>query len=378
MFALGRIASSGEHLDEAARVLLKLAEAENEACANSATGVFQGMFDPGRPAAKPDYLIQLLKDAMGSDSAAARKVAVGACNGALGGSAHFSYEDPDGVEPAPQLYEPTADERIRYLSQVLEMLKGKDGSMPEGAAEVALARAHSLIRVPELACSVADVLERVRAEGRNDEKLVECASRILATCKLGKETAGRLGAIMDGVAGSSFHSRMRRYVGMSEHVDMISDSARENRKKEFEALVEAAVDLAVLETELDWLVTCDAAQGYQFGYELACRDPEWRLLPQIMGALKGAGTDGKSSFTGGYLRCVREKDADRWSAELDAVYDSEKARWLLPSLVRMSGVTDESVRKVMRGVKSGEFVCNSMDYVINTGGVSAGTFAECI
>ena len=378
MFALERIASRGEHLDGAARVLLKLAEAENEACANNATGVFQGMFNLGRLATKPDYLIRLLEDAMGSDSAAARKVAVGACNGALGGAVYFAYEDPDGVEPAPQPYEPTADEQIRYLSQVLEMLKGQDGSMPEGAAEVALARAHSLIQVPELAGSVADILERVRADGKNDEKLVECASRILAICKLGKETAGRLQAIMDGVSGSSFHSRMRRYVGMSEHVDMISDSARENRKKEFGALAKAAADPKVLEPELEWLVTCDAAQGYQFGYELAGRDPEWRLLPRIMGAMKGAGTNGKSSFAGGYLMRVREKDAARWSDELDAVYDSEKARWLLPSLVRLSGVTDESVKKVMRGVRDGKFGCNAMDYVINTGGVSAGTFAECI
>ena len=375
---LERMASRGERVDDVARVLLKLAEAENEAFGNNATGVFRGMFKMVRPMAKPDYLIRLLKGAMESDSASARKVAVGACSDALDDVGYAFLPEDDGIAPSPQPYEPTRDEKIGYRLQVLGMLRGRGGAMPEGAAEAVLLHAHPLILVPELADSVAEALEGVRADGKNDEELVECVSRMLSICELGEETAERLQAIMDGVSGSSFHSKMRRYVGMSEHVDMISDSARENRKKEFGALAKAAADPKVLEPELEWLVTCDAAQGYQFGYELAGRDPKWRLLPRIMGAMKGAGTNGKSSFAGGYLRRVREKDAARWGAELDAVYESEKARWLLPSLVRMSGVTDESVKKVMRGVRSGKFGCAAMDHVINSGGVSAGTFTECI
>ena len=375
---LERMASRGERMDEVARVLLKLAEAENEAFANNATGVFRGMFKLIRPMAKPDYMIRLLKDAMESDSASARKVAVGACSDALDDMGYAVLHEADGIEPAPQPYEPTRDEKIGYRLQVLGMLKGSGGAMPEGAAEAVLSHAYPLIMVPELADGVAGALEGVRAEGKNDEELVECASRILSICEIGKETAERLQAIADGISGASFHSRMRRYVGMSEHVDMISDSARENRKKEFGALAKAAADPDVLKTELDWLVTGEAAQGYQFGYELAGRDPKWRLLPGIMGALEGAGAKAKSSFAGGYLMRVREKDAARWNAALDAVYDSGKIRWLLPSLVRLSGVTDESVKKVMRGVKSGKFGCSAMDYVINSRNVSSETFTECV
>ncbi len=375
---LERMASRGERVDDVAHVLLKLAEAENEAFANNATGVFRGMFKLIRPMAKPDYMIRLLKGAMESDSASARKVAVGACSDALDDAGYAVPYEADGIGPAPQPYEPTRDEKIRYRLQVLGMLRGRGGAMPEGAAEAVLLHAHSLILVPELADSVAGALEGVRADGKNDEELVECVSRILSICELGEKTAERLQAIADGISGASFHSKMRRYVGMSEHVDTVSDSARESRKKEFGVLAEAAADPDVLKTELDWLVTGEAAQGYQFGYELAGRDPKWRLLPGIMGALKGAGAKAQSSFAGGYLRRVREKDAARWGAELDAVYDDGKTCRLLPSLVRLSGVTDESVRKVMRGVRSGKFGCSAMDCVVNSGGVSAETFTECV
>ena len=375
---LEKMASRGERMDDVVHVLLKLAEAENEAFANNATGVFRGMFKLIRPMAKPDYMIRLLKDAVESDSASARKVAVGACSDALDDAGYAVPYEADGIEPTPQPYEPTRDEKIGYRLQVLGMLKGSGGAMPEGAAEAVLSHAYPLIMVPELADGVAGALEGVRAEGKNDAELVECVYRILSICELGEKTAERLQAIADGISGDSFHSKMRRYVGMSEHVDMVSDSARESRKKEFDALAEAASDPDVLKAELDWLVTGEAAQGYQFGYELAVRDPQWRLLSEIMGALEGAGAKGKSSFAGGYLRRVREKDAARWGAELDAVYDSAKTCRLLPGLIRLSGVTDESVKKVMRGVKSGKFGCSAMDYVIDSSGVSAETFAECV
>lgn len=251
-------------------------------------------------------------------------------------------------------------------------------AMPSEAAKVVLHNAGSLIRVPELAGRVVDALARVQAAGGNDEELVECVSAILETCKPDKKTTERLNAILDGIAGTTFHSRLRRYVGMPEHIDMISESRRENREKELDALAGEAADLNTLRPELGWLVTGGAVQGYRLGYDLAGKDPKWRSLPDIMGALKDAGDGGAGSFVGGYLRRVREKDAARWGAELDAVYGNERTRRLLPALVQQSGVTDESARKIMRGVRSGGLGCDAMRSVMDSNHVSVAVFAECV
>lgn len=250
--------------------------------------------------------------------------------------------------------------------------------MASGAAKAVLDNAMSLIRVPDLADGVVDALKAVQEAGKNDNELVECTSRILDICKLDPKTAGRLEEILNDMSGTNFHSRMRRYVGMPEHVDAVSESRRALRRKEFDALAEAATDASVLEPELGWLVAGEAAEGYRFGHALAGKDEAWSLLPRIMRALEDAGGGGSGHFAGGYLRRVYEKDAGRWLAELDAAYADERTRRLLPALVRLSGITDESVRKIMRGVRDGKLGYDSMNCMLNSKCVSAATFAECV
>ena len=104
-------------------MLLKLAEAENEARSNNATGVFQGMFDLSHP----DDKIRLLKEAMDSGSPSARAVAVGACNAAPEGGGFTIIHDMDDIEPVPQPRSTNRDEEIRYRRQVLDILEDHGG-----------------------------------------------------------------------------------------------------------------------------------------------------------------------------------------------------------------------------------------------------------
>ena len=125
--ALERMVSSREHLDRAARVLLQLAEAENEASATNATSVFQRMFKPGIMPAEPDRMIRLLKPVVDSDSPSARKIGIGACNSALEGGPATFVMGVDDLDSPPQPAELTVDEVNKYRLQILDMLKNQDG-----------------------------------------------------------------------------------------------------------------------------------------------------------------------------------------------------------------------------------------------------------
>ena len=379
VLALEKIVSRGGFFDGVSRVLLKLAEAENENIGNSATNVFQGMFNIDWPAGKPDAMMRLLKTVMDSDSSYVRAIATGACNVALKGGTSVIIIDPDDPEPMPKPYIPDRDEAIRYRLQVLDLLKaGHNGNMHGEAAKVILDNARSLIRLPEFTESMIDALERVQNAGENDEKLVKCISAILKFSKPNKEITKNLKAILDRITGTSFHSMLQRYVGMSGHINTIGTSWQDNQEKEIGELAKTATDPHVLKPELSWLVTSKAKHGYRFGYELAKLDPRWLLLPVIMDALREAKDEGANSFVGGYLRRVHEEDVDRWDAELDAIYDDEEMCRLLPDLTSISGVTDGSVRRVIRGMNDKRFGCGAMNAVRNSGFVSEETFVECM
>lgn len=375
--ALERMVTRGEHLESAARVLVKLAEAENEGWSNNATGVFQNMFKSSHMTAQPDRMIRILKDSAASDSIGAKEVVVGACNAALEDGGSLIVHDMDDLEPLPPPYAPSWSEWIQYRLQILDVLQDQRDTVPDKVAGVVLHNAHSLIRVPELEGSIVDALSRVRATKKNDTELVERVSSILNVEKLGDETTDRLKAILSGIAGTSFSSKLRRYVGMPEHVDMISEATRASRKKAIYELAESAASLDALKPELDWLVTDKAAQGYEFGYRLAEKDPSWALLSEIMQAVKTAGSDGDGRFVGGYLMRVREQEPDRWRTELDAIYEDGNTCALLPGLARLSGITDESVKKIMRGIKDGRLGSDAMNHVLNSDNISESTFVEC-
>lgn len=125
--AVRGMAPRGGRFNGAARVLLDLAGAENEARSNNATGAFQDVSGLGHPAAKPDGKTRLLKEAAGPDPPGVRAAAVGACNAAPEGGGFTIFRDTDDIEPVPQPRSTNRDEEIRYRRQVLGILEDHGG-----------------------------------------------------------------------------------------------------------------------------------------------------------------------------------------------------------------------------------------------------------
>ena len=385
VMALEDMAERKETFIGASRLLLRLAEAENEVYSNNATGVFQNLFRLGASPVSQNILIDMLKDTIESESVQRRIIGMETCNQILMGMGRTVTIDPNDIKPASDLYRPkTTDGEAGYVRNVIGIVAGQiepENELKTEATKAILDNAGHLLRTPEMTDDVIGALERVYEIGDNYTKLLECIQLILnIDAGLTSETRDRLQGVLNRVVGTGFSSRMRRYVGIPLYVDHGDKDAQDVRQNEVCNLASEAIgNPAKLETELEWLVTRDAKHGYAFGYELAARDPQRNLLPSILKALGRAESLGNALFVGGYLQRVGEDDADALDNELEKMYGDAALCPILPDITRMSGITDASLRRIMRGVVEKKLDYNTL-YVTSYVGrdVTEGTLTECI
>jgi DNA-binding transcriptional ArsR family regulator len=158
--ALRALLLRAETSARAARLLLLLAEAENEGYASSATGVFIGLFHPGHPqiAASLVDRKQLLAEALASQSPSAQLAAVKAARAAFQPSAMLLRRSPAFTPPEKPAV--TYGELRQYAADVLELLI-RTGSSTNAPAEVATAAQEA---IPEVACAVSGIPREVDIE----------------------------------------------------------------------------------------------------------------------------------------------------------------------------------------------------------------------
>jgi hypothetical protein len=160
----------------------------------------------------------------------------------------------------------------------------------------------------------------------------------------------RLERFRDELIGSGFSALLRRYAGM----DLLEDKFDEEGKPvdqvqpKIEHLAEQAIkDNALLESELPWLVTEEARNGFRFGYEIGKRDADFKLLHLLLDAQRNASGNASAYFLGGYFRALFEKNQNMWEEQLDTIAKDEKLNPWLPELTWRSGMTDRAALRLL-------------------------------
>ena len=372
IWSLQKIARRRDCFADAARLLLALGEAENEGFSNNASGVFAELFSPGpgRVAptkAFPTERFPVLKEAFESCSRERRVLALRACDAALQ-SGHFSRTGSagyQGLPPQPELWIPeTYGELWDAYERVWRLLSEKLARLPDDerkdGAEVLIGRASGIGRIPDLADMVIDTVTTIANNMYVSEKqVIATVNEILHYHgeNLPVETRERWGHLLDDLVGSDFHSMMKRFVGMELLEDLQLDDDRDyvdHAQPEIEAVAQQVVDTpSLLQSELDWLVTPEAQNGYTFGHELGKRDNDFSLLSTLLKAQRSAGEDASTAFLGGYFRACFELDRVFWEAQLDALIDDTKLNLLIPELTHRSGFTDRAGLRILHLAKSG-------------------------
>jgi hypothetical protein len=369
--ALERIAVWEELFQEAARLLLLLAEAENESWANNATGLFAGLFSPGQgevapSEASPERRFPVLVEALQSDSTTVRRIAYKAARQAL--EAHYftrlgGLED-QGLRVAPKMWTPRtwgeifdAYRRVWTALQVRIPLVPDDE--PQEIVSILLRAARGLMRHANLAPMVLETVRKLARQNQDQRKhVLATVSEILHFDKdeLDPSAVHGLEELTAELTGTSYHDMLIRYVGMSlleDQVDWDGNGKNEVGRIIKELAVQSVKDIDNLKRELPWLVTSEAQKGMRFGYELGLADSNWQLLDLILNAHRENEMTGEAFLLGGYFRAIYERNPERWEQELDRIEKDATLSKLLPEVTFRSGMSDKAARRILNQVKAG-------------------------
>jgi hypothetical protein len=366
IWALQRMAVWRELFADSARLLLRLAEAENETWGNNATGVFADLFSPGPGRVAPteaslEERFPVLREAVESESKAVRLIALRACDEALESQSFSRASGPErqGLRREPALWKPqTWGEIFEGYRRVWRLLEQRLDALPDDerkqAIDIMLQRARGLARYGNLSDMVVESLTRIAQSPDGRRRVLQTVEQILHYDgkNLPREMRESWERLRDSLVGNDFPSLLERYV----RLNLLED--RLERERETQAQIEALASQAVqepslLEPELSWLVTDAAKNGYPFAYALAGKDRTFSLLPTLLNAQKDAGANGTASFLGGYFRGLYERDQERWESLLDDLAVDEALRGWVPELTWRSGMSDRAAMRVLNLARAG-------------------------
>ena len=375
IWALEKIAMWEDLFADTARLLLALGEAENEGCSNNASGVFVGLFSPGpgRVApteAPPTKRLPVLKEAFESGSEERRVLALRGCDVALhsGSFSRIGSAEYQGLRPEPKLWIPeTYGELWDAYKQVWQLLFEQLEYLPEDECEegvtILLEHAGEIGRIADIGDMVVETVESIAKKRYvNEKQLIEAISQILYYDEpygdhgLPAEIRQQFEKLKEELVGSDFHSVMQRYIGM----DLLEDKFDEDynhvdqAQPQIEKLAQQAVDNpSLLQSELYWLITIEAKNGYRFGNELGKRDDGFDLLPTLLDAQRNARENASVYFLGGYFHAIFDSDVAEWEKQLDALVADPTLNVEIPELTNRSSMTDRAGLRILELATSG-------------------------
>jgi len=396
VWTLEKLAWLPETLFGAARILLALAEAENESYANNATGIWSGLFRThlGGTAVPAIERHELIKEALESESVDRRIIALKGLEAAL--SVHESRTEAGELQRGrlvpPEWHPRTIEEDMEVRQSALKLLdkalQDKDERVSNEARKVLLESALRLFS-RGMAEEMLNRLEKLDAS--SDKQKFELRDTLEAILEyqesiIPKELKTRIEKFREKIIGETFHDRLWRWIGRRSHFDWAEESRKEAEKRINALSEEAYKNPTFLLEEIDWLISSEAENIWPFAINLGKLDKSKSLLPEFVkiarqkkglmilsGYLVGRASDGEKEW--------REELLDKWAKEepdlADAVFD---ATWRSPtstrggqrviSLVETKKLDAKKLRLLMIGgwtdTLPSNIITKIINYLVNT------------
>ena len=319
--------------------------------------------------ARPCARLAALAEAARSASSEERRVAVHACAAVLS-MRRRSIAIPRcrGFEHVPDPWVPRdRGEAVGYYLKVFGLLRAAaldpESARVQGEAAAAVVEtAHQAILVPELSQPVVDLLGELEASGAVDRALLLDRIGLLLAAesdRIGPRAAEGLSSLRDSMEGGGFSSELRRRVG--RHARGGWGAAEDDREAAAVGnLADRAVRDGAILAEMDWLVTGEAVNGFEFGRAVAWRDPDLRLLGNILEAMRRAGSSATALFLSGYLWPIAESRRDDLERLLDRLLADACLCTHVPEVTWRTGMTDRAAERLTAGVSDGRLGLGSM------------------
>ncbi|WP_442482007.1 hypothetical protein [Aeoliella sp. SH292] len=369
VWALEKIAVYEEFFEEAALLLLALAEAENAKNSNNATGTFLQLFSLipqlAVTQAKPSVRLRTLETLLSSAEPTRRRLGLQGCARALDTSPTSRVVGPEhqGLRRTIEFWMPktygdlwAAHEDVWNL--LLSKLDEWQGGQRLQVIDTLIQAAWSSIYIPPLTTKVLDLLDRVAKEdGVNVGAIVSFCKRQLNNkdSKLPAEVQERLRTLCESLAEGDLRSRLLRWVKFVTHEDTWSRGASSTKYSQIieELANEASNDLGVLVKELPWLVEVNSGAAYGFAYQIGQRDLDLNLYDAILTAQSESATPDAIMFLSGYLGAIFHRDSKQWEELIIPLTSNPAVASRFSDIVISSGISNKVARQVIEHCRAG-------------------------
>lgn len=370
---------------DAAKLLLKLSEFENQEYINNATETFASLFIPssgiGPTELPPINRVAMLKSGLERGSDNVRKIVLRAFKASLQTrGVRISGNYYSGRMP-PKFWIPESQKEIQdYFLEVWNLLDANIGRYTEEInneiASILLESGRSLVSLDEsLGQTVQATYRKMVSYAWIDKsKIIAAVTGIVhyEAKRFSPTLLKEWKSLNEELTGTGFSNNLRRYVKSDFFEDFFQEGEEHNSKwiesKLKELALEAKKQPQLLEQEYSWLLTGEATRGYQFGYELGKVDENFAFLDILIE--RQTQKDSKSSpLLGGYFKAVFERDMPLWEERIISLSNNDDFKKSIPELIYLSGMTDAVAKRMLEMLWNRDFDVQMMGRFIYGGAV---------
>ncbi len=357
VWALEYTGQFAELFTDSIRLLLHLAEAENETYSNNATGVFQKFFSLGwgelAPTETPPIeRLKLVKDILTSNNSSFRLLALKAIDSSLSENLIRDIGlEREPLSEQPKRWTPkTYGEIYESLDFSWNLLVNElDTSRDKEKAEIINIISHNLHYISRFAKLSDMVLTSIRK--LSTRKDIDIRPIIISLVRMNrfikrdapKDIADKWALLLEDITGSDFDAKLKRYVTLNLMEDEYDGEGKRidiSGKKLSELAEEVIKGKSSLNKHFQWLMTQEAQNGYKFGYILGQKDSGYSMLNLLVEEQRKV-INSSLYFLSGYCRAYSEanpKNFEQFISNLSK--ESGTINWV-PELIWRSGLTDD-------------------------------------
>ncbi len=330
--ALQGLLRRNETFYKAARILLKLVATEDGSWDNNAIGIWREVFYTrlGLSPIPASERHSLIKEALlASNSVETRLLGVKAIHAALSPYESSGYGDGPGGHLSerwqPLLWKDIWNSYRSALTLLDQVLSDPDERVEQEAIITFISTSPHLLGTP----LKNDVLKRV--EGllghprltSQKKPLIDLLSHATeyGAKVLAQEEVAMLQQWREALLGTSFHDRLRRWVGQLNSDDQKQVYRDKEHPIDLNTIIsnlaqEGYNQPELLEPELRWLVSSEAQYARKFMFELGCSDSETLWLNKLIGFLPNT------------AQCISDYLYGKWSAGSQEIVDTLLDTWV--------------------------------------------------
>ncbi len=401
VWTLEKIAVWKETFHHAARLLARMALAENAKNANNSKGTLLSLFMVGLgwapTEASPDQRFPVIEELLRSNDSAMRELGLDLCEQWF--STYSGWRiigaEYQGLRPTVEFWRPkTYDEIYDYWRKVWDYLwqktRGWDDTGRRRAHSTIIKSASSLLGISALAEQIMTTLFAIAKDSATDKaELVHFVIHKLKFRheKLPKGIVSKLRELDRLLTGKSFWDRFTRYVLLTNwdeqnivKGEIVSEDT--SLSKRVSKLVQEVIKKPkLLQGLLPRFIVSNGHLLYQFGQELALAVNDRAFDSMVVSAHKACLPTVTTQFSGGYFFGVRQIDRDAWEKIVLGFLSSDTLRAIGVEVIYRSGISELLIQELMRlynGSKVSSAVFGRLRFMAEDDNVQQKTIEEVL